>query len=617
MDDQWFLYYLAGIPALGAMAQWLAWRLRLPSILLLLAFGIILGTFVKPDDIFARLAESSASDALGPRLLFPLISLSVAVILFEGGLTLRFSELKEAGSVVLRLVTIGCLVSWIMTTWIGWSLLSLNVDVAALLGAILVVTGPTVVGPLLNHVKPLRRVGSIVKWEGIVIDPIGAVLAVLVFEYVFTAQEHHATHAVWSLLRTVLVGGFIGWGIALVLVFLVRRYLIPDFLHGVAFLTVALGVFAISNWLQPESGLVTVTVLGVLLANQKSICVHHIVEFQENLRVFLISCLFVVLGSRLEINDLVNLGVPGVTFVLLLVILVRPLSVFVATFGSTMKWNERTFLALLAPRGIVAAAVISVFALELASHVGNPALQKQADRLVPITFMVILGTVTIYGIMARPVALWLKVADPDPQGIAFGGAEPWIREIAKAIHSLGVQVMLVDTNYSNVAAARMSGLNAECCSVLSEHVRENLDLAGIGRLLAMTANDEVNTLAVQQFTYIFGRRNVYQLPPADSGSGPRQSVSHHLQGRVLFSERSTHEELLHRFETGATIKTTSITDEFTYDHFKEMHGETARILFVMDESQRLRVCVQDVEIVPEPGSAIVAIVGGSSIREQS
>ena len=270
--------------------------------------------------------------------------------------------------------------------------------------------GPTVVAPLLRHIRPARRVASVVKWEGIVIDPIGAVLAVLVFEELLAAHdgENAIAQAVWLLTKTALIGLLIGGASSWMLIQLMKRYWVPDYLHGVFFLATALAGFAISNLLQEESGLVTVTVLGILLANQRSIPIHHVIEFKEHLGVFLISCLFIVLGSRLNPAVFLDLGWRGIAFLMALILIVRPISVFLATFATNLSISERTFFAFLAPRGIVAAAVTSVFALKVASLAGERAgfeqLVDQAEQLVPITFLVIVGTVAFYGLSAGPLA---------------------------------------------------------------------------------------------------------------------------------------------------------------------------------------------------------------------
>ena len=614
MEDPYLLYYLAGVPLLGIAAQWLAWRLRIPSILLLLGFGVVLGLFVRPDALIIELLNVEGADAadevVGPRLLLPIVSLSVAVILFEGGLSLRLSELKQAGGVVLRLVTIGAAVSWIASALAAWKIAGLDLRLAALLGAVLVVTGPTVVAPLLRQIRPTRRVGSILKWEGIVIDPIGAVLAVLVFEQVFAAGgEHFSLLSMLMLLgKTALIGVGFGVVVAGCLVAMVKRYWIPDFLHGVVFLTTALAAFAVSNWLQEESGLVTVTVLGILLANQKQVPIGHVVEFKEHLGVLLISCLFIVLGSRLDPARIVDLGMGGFLFLVVLIVVVRPLSVLLATLGAAVNWREKLFLAFLAPRGIVAAAVVSVFSLKVAAYSSDAALAAQATALVPMTFLVIVGTVAVYGLSAGPLARWLNLADPNPQGVLIAGAAPWILKVSKALLDEGFQVLLIDTNYRLISAARQLGVAGECGSILSEQMRDELNLGGLGRLLALTPNDEVNALATREFAHVFGRANVYQLAPWDVASGKRASIGEHLRGRILFRSDLHHDEFASRLAGRFAVKTTPLTEEFTFDDFQQMYGEAAIVLFVIDENKNLNICTAEKPPAPQPGQRVVAIV---------
>ncbi len=606
VDELPFFYYLALVPLLAILAQWLAWRLRLPAILLLLGFGMILGLFVRPDQMLAELTGSK-DPLIGPKILFPIVSLAVAAILFEGGLTLRFSELKNSGSIVLRLVSIGAVVTWILTSLAAWLCLGLDARLATLLGAILVVTGPTVVMPLLRHIRPARRIGSIVKWEGIVIDPVGAVLAVLVFEHFFVSTPGaSAGTTLVHLARTVGVGTLAGWGTAWLLTQALRRYWIPDFLHGAVFLTVALGAFAISNFLQSESGLITVTLMGIVLANQKDVRIQNVLEFKEHLGILLISLLFIVLGSRLHLDDLLAVGPQGLLFLAILILVIRPAAVFASTLGSGLTMRDRVFLAFLAPRGIVAASVASVFALKLASPEGVDL--TEAGEIVSVTFLVIVGTVAVYGLLAGPLARRLGLADPNPQGILFAGAESWVREIAQVLHEEGYAVMLVDTNYGNVAEARMQGLPADCSSILSEHVRDDLDLSGIGRMLAMTFNDEVNTMAVREFIHQFGRASVYQLPSPDGGSGKRVSIAEHLRGRKLFGDAFHHDEIAMRLATGAVVKKTQLTDSFSFDDFQQLYGPTAILLFCIDDDKCLQVRTADDEREPEAGQTVIAIV---------
>lgn len=593
-------YFLTGVLALGAIAQWIAWRFRFPSILLLLAFGFLARTVTGIDP----------ATVLGEELLFALVSLFVAIILFEGGLSLKLVEVRESKTVIAKLVTVGVFVTWVLAALAGCFLLDMEWRVAALIGAVLTVTGPTVVGPLLRHIRPSRNIASIAKWEGIVVDPVGALLAVLVFEALFAVgslgEESTGTMAVAMILvKTLLVGGFVASASAFGLIQALKRYLIPDYLHNFVFLVVAIGSFTISNAIQHESGLVTVTLLGVLLANQSAFPVKHVVEFKENLRDLLISTLFIVLSARIELRQLLDLGWGGVAFVALLIAVVRPLSVYAACVGSDLNWRERTFLAFLAPRGIVAAAVSTVFATELL-HRGGASLAG-SESIVPLTFLVIVGSVTTYGLFTPMLARVLGLAAPNPQGILFAGASTPVRRIAKAVHEEGFQVLLVDTNYQNVSAARQDGLPAVCASVLSEYVDEEVDLGGLGRMMAMTSNDDLNRLASLEFAADFGRANVYQLPPHRREPGHRRTTSTaHIEGRTLFGGSLNYEQFEHRLEAGGKLKKTNITDAFTYEDYLIRYGLTATVLFVITSSRKLQIVSEG--ILPKSGDIVVSLV---------
>jgi CPA1 family monovalent cation:H+ antiporter len=595
------LVFFSIVLGLGTLAQWLAWRLRLPSILVLLIVGFGVGYLC--GDNPAVPGETISDEVITQRLLFPLVSMSVGVIMFEGSLTLRFNELPAAGSIILRLVTIGAAVTWSLGALFAYTLVEMDARVAALTGAILVVTGPTVIGPLLRHVRPQRRVGSVLKWEGIVIDPIGAVLALLVFDALFL---HLGGSIPGLLVKIILIGVTLGLSAAYVMMLVIHRYWIPDFLHNPAFLAVALGMFALSNVLVPEAGLLTVTIMGIALANQKRIPVRHVLEFKENLRVLLISCLFIVLGARIRAEDLSSLGWGGLAFVAALILVVRPLSVFLATLGSEMSWQERTFLATLAPRGIVAAAVSSVFALEVMKY-GTGDLPTGHDKIAPLTFLVIIVTVAVYGLAASPLAQVLKLAIANPQGILFVGAAVWVRRIAKSLHEEGIPVLLVDTNYRNIAAAGMEGLPAQCMSIVAEAMEE-IDLAGIGRLMATTPNDDLNTLSAVEFAPLFGRANVYQLAYRETAAARRSSGATHLSGRYPFDKEATYSKLSDRFAAGAVVKKTKISDEFTYEDFNARYGESALLLFVINEARQLLISPAEEPLKPRPGQTIIALV---------
>lgn len=585
----------AAIVILGIGAQWLAWWLRLPSILLLLLFGFIAGPitgFLDPGKL------------LGDTLL-PLVSISVAIILFEGGLTLNTVDLTHIRRALLNLITIGVLVTWFVAAGAAYYIVGLALPLALLLGAILTVSGPTVVLPLLRHVQPVGHINSLLRWEGIVVDPVGATLAVIVFEAVTAKQSDASNYLVAvAVLKTIAIGGALGYLAARLVTLLLNHHWIPDFLQNPVTLMLVVATHTVSNRLQEESGLLAVTLMGIVLANQKIVSVKHIIEFKENLRVVLLSSLFILLAARLEFSQLTNLGVREGIFVFVLIFIGRPLAVLLSTLRSRLHWRERVFLAWMAPRGIVAAAVTSVFALQMKSE-GF----AQAEELVPLTFLVIVATVVIYGLTAKPISRWLQVAKPESTGFLIVGGHSWAREIAVALRREGCPVLLVDTNRDNINRARMAGLPAAYASVLSPEIDEEIDLSGLGRMLALTSNDEVNSLATLHFVEHFSRKEVYQLPVRKNGD--KDSVSRHLRGRILFGEDLTYKELAARFVAGAAVKQTALTQEFTYEDFRRHHGSDVIPLFIKSERGETLVVTADAKVAPVAGQSIIALVSAA------
>lgn len=586
------LPFLAGIVVLGITAQWLAWRVGLPSILLLLVFGIIAGPvagWLEPDAVFGN-------------LLAPIVSLSVALILYEGGLTLRLAELRQVGSVIRNLISIGALLTWAIAAVTAHLLLGLDIALSVLLGALLVVTGPTVIAPLLRQIRPIGPVGPVLKWEGIVIDPIGALLAVLVFEVIFSGEVKGATsHIVGAVFKTIFIGGGLGLAGAAVFTLASYRHWIADHLENAVSLMLVIAIYSVANYFQHESGLLSVIVMGLALANQRWVDIEHLVEFKENLRVLLISSLFIVLAARMDVADLAQLAPRGLLFVLVLVLIGRPVSVFISAFGSKLATRERAFLAWMAPRGIVAAAVSSVFAIRL-EGLGY----EGANALASITIFTIIATVAIYGLTASIVARRLGVAESNPQGLLFVGADTWSREVASLLQREGFRVLTVDSNRNRTYAARMAQLHTYTGSILAEHTLDEIDLGGLGRLLAVTPNDWVNVLAVQRFERIFGRANCYQLPPQKDASKKKRHK--YLHGRWLFNEEMTHSSLQRRIAQGFTAKATRLSETFDFTAFLSRYGEPCVPLFIIDEQKHLIIITPDRDEQPRPGQTVIGLV---------
>ncbi|GAB4108410.1 MAG: sodium:proton antiporter [Acidobacteriota bacterium] len=586
---------LALVTVLGIAAQWLAWRFRLPSILILLLFGFAAGPLtglLAPDLL------------LGPSLM-PFVALAVALILFEGGLSLRLGELPRIGGTIRNLVTAGALITFIAASAASWWIFGLDLSLAVLFGSILVVTGPTVVFPLLRHIRPTGRVGAVLRWEGIVIDPVGATLALLVFEVLLARGGLAVMSAIVEvLLKTVFLGVTLGLAGGVALVFLLKRYWIPEYLDSPTALAVIWGVFALSDYLQEESGFLTVTVMGIYLANQKVVSISHIVAFKENLKVIFLGALFILLSARIDAGSLaaVDPWRAGL-FLLILVVLVRPLAVAVSAGGSGLDWRELTFLSVMAPRGIVAAAVASIFSLRL-EEAGFP----NAFVLVPLTFLVIVGTILVYGLGAPWVARRLGLSRPNPNGVLLVGAQDWAIQIGRLLKTLGVRVVLVDSNPAHVTQARMAGLDAYLGDVLSNRTLEELDLDGIGAALALTSNNEVNSLCSLQFAEVFGRNSVYQLP-FGNGAGTGEAPPPHLHRRFLFRPELDFQTLERHFQKGGRLRTLTLEAAPDKAGEKSLAEGSVMPLFVLRRTGQFQPMATDDPMDFGRGDTLVVLSG--------
>lgn len=566
---------LGGIVVLAVAAQWVAARLRVPSILLLLIAGFLVGPVLEILD----------PDALFGELLPPAVSLAVGLILFEGGMSLRLREMAGQQRVLWLLVTLGVLISWVVGAVIVMIFTDLPTGIAILIGSILVVSGPTVVGPLLSQVRPSRTVSSILKWESIFIDPVGALLAVLTFEVLLVerALDPTVNEVVWEVIKFILAGASVGFVVAVLGIIALRRHWVPEHLLSLFGISLALLAFIISGEISHESGLLATTILGLVIANHRPIRTEQIVRFSEIIRVLLIGVLFIVLSARIDVDQLdFNLGA-AVAVILALVIIARPLAVFVATWRSTLDMRERLLIGAVAPRGIVAASIASVFALELQAEgvVG-------AEEITPIVFAVIVGTVAIYGLGMGPLARGLGLAEKHQEGALILGAGAVERAIARALAAAGVTVVVATTNRRDHYQARMEELRSFYGNLLDRDVELDLDLSGIGQLIALTPNDDVNTLACSRYGELFGGAYVYQLQPAGLPAGIDSSPAADLGGRFLFAPGLDYRELQRRLGAGHEIRRTTLSEEFSLDDFRS-ELPVGEPLFIVREGGRLSI----------------------------
>lgn len=592
MHEDWLALGLAGVGILGLACQWIAWRLRLPAILFLLIAGIVIGPMTDVLDPQALMGD----------LLFPMISLAVAVILFEGSLTLDFKQIKEVSNSVWSIVSVGALVSWAVTSVASHYLLGFDWSLALLFGSLTVVTGPTVIVPLLRTVRPTSKLANILRWEGILIDPLGALFVVMVYEFIISQSEAHSLH-VFGL---ILLVGF-GFGVAsgMLVAAMLRRRWLPEYLQPFAVLTIVLGVFALSNTLESESGLLTVTVMGMWLANAKGVNIQHILHFKENLTILFITGLFILLAARIDIEDFFTLGWGAVAVFAVIQLVSRPLSIFIATLNSQLAFKEKAFLAWVAPRGIVAASVSSLFAIKLTAFG-----MSEASLLVPLIFMVIIGTVVLQSATARPMANWLGVAEPAPRGFLVVGANDVARTLGLALKKYDCRVLLTDSNWDYIRQARMAGLEHYYGNPTSSHADEYLDLIGIGHVVAITPDKHFNSMASMQFISDFGQRRVFCLQgEASDSNGDKHTVSQESVGTSLFGGKVSYKKLASLINQGAEVKHTKLSDSFTYQDYQTLHQANVVVpLFIVNTKNRIQM-VADIESTPpQEGEVLVALV---------
>lgn len=589
MEQQALVIALIG--ALGIGAQWVAWRTGWPAIALMLAAGVIAGPIagvIVPEHTFGSLLE-------------PMISIAVALILFEGGLSLNFRELRKTEGAVTRLMVIGIPLGWSLGTLACYYVAGLVWPVAILFAGILVVTGPTVVIPLLRQSNVAPRPRAILKWEAIVNDPFGALCAVITYEYLRRVDDGGTLLTVVSaLLGAALVSGLIGYGMARAIAWAFPRGHVPEYLKAPVLLVAVIGTFVISNLIQQETGLLAVTVMGVAVANMRLDSLRDIHPFKENVTVLLISGVFVLLSASLDFASLRLFEWRFAAFLFALLFLVRPATVLIALAFSKIPWNERLLIAWIAPRGVVAVAISGLFALRL-----NQLGYGNGDILVTLSFAVVVATIVAHGFSIRHVARWLKVTGATQKGLLIVGCTSWSVSLARQLQSLGLPVMIADTSWQRLSAARQAGIEAYHGEVLAETTDERLDLTQFQVLVATTENEAYNALVCSEFAHKVGRDSVYQL----GGSGDdedRRSLPEALRGRAMFTAGHGVEDISRREVAGWTFRKTRISEQFNFEDARSLLPDEADMLFVLRKDGRIRFFTHAARPTPQTGDIVVS-----------
>ncbi|WP_282148659.1 cation:proton antiporter [Algibacter lectus] len=579
---------LAGIIILGILAQWVAWKFKIPAILPLILIGLLVGPiaaeFLSGDGTKWIEPIWNGSEGLFPgESLFYFVSLAISVILFEGGLTLKMSEIKNVGPVITKLITIGSMVTFFGAALAAHYIFDLSWQISCLFSALIIVTGPTVITPILRNIPLRKDISTVLKWEGILIDPIGALVAVLVFEFISVdAGGEFTKTALIEFGKIVLFGSTFGFAFAHAMNFILNRKFVPHYLLNVFALAAVLGVFVLSDSFAHESGLLAVVVMGMVLGNSKSPYLKELLYFKESLSVLLISILFILLAANINVSDLMLIyDWKTVILFSVIVFVIRPIGVFLSTYGSLLKLNEKVFISWVGPRGIVAAGIASLFGLKLAKE-GVPG----AEYITPLVFMIVLGTVLLNATTARMFAKMVGVFLKKSEGILIIGASKVSRLLGHYLESNGRNVVLIDSNERNIQKAKELGLSAMNMNIYSDSLMDDIELNDMGYLMALTANSDINKYAINKFSKQFGENGAFRLVTKeemlDENSSPNEG---------LFSKTDDYNTLSDVTRNHPSIQEIDLEDREHYEGLIEITNKDKEIipLFIKDNEGELHI----------------------------
>jgi NhaP-type Na+/H+ or K+/H+ antiporter len=581
---------LASILILSVLAQWMAWKIKIPAILPLIVIGLALGplsSYLSPTG--AKLLDGD--QIFSGDLLFAFVSISVGIILFEGGLTLKIKEIRGQAGVVRNLLIFGPIITLVGGGLAAHYLMGLSFRLAFLFGALIIVSGPTVVIPILRNVRPNMQINNVLKWEGILIDPLGALIAVLMYEFIQTSHlENSDTIAVFKeFFITVAAGIVIGVLAALFLRWLMAKKRIPEYLRNVVALGLVVFAFTFAEFIAHEAGLMSTTMMGIVLANVKVQDFKKILSFKEDVSIILISVLFILLSSRINVDQIEKLGLESLILFGIVVLIIRPLGVWLSTLGSSFRWQEVVFMSWVGPKGIVAAAVASLFALQLTNGESSSISTEQAELILPLTFLMIVGTVVLQGASAKPLAKLLKVEREDPTGFLIVGANENARFIARFLADHNLDVLLADTSKPNLAEAKKQGFEVYEGNILSDNVFEELDLTNLGHLMALTSSAEINSLATKYFEEEFGKNQVYRL----SSKKEQEVKDMDFAESVLFTGCTDYLKLAHNIRHHKEIKVQEVSNNEEFRELKKEYKNQIIPLFLIEEEGGITTITRD------------------------
>ncbi|WLR50793.1 sodium:proton antiporter [Bacillus tianshenii] len=593
MDSMLFNFMVIG--TLGVGSQWLAWRFRMPAIVVMSIAGLLAGPIlgiINPKEDFGDLFK-------------PIISVAVAIILFEGSLNLDMKEVRGLGRPVFRIVTFGATLAWLLGSLAAHYVAGLSWAVAFVIGGLFIVTGPTVILPLLRQAKLKPRPAKILKWEGIIVDPFGALLAVFAYEIIkFLVLEEEKISSLFLFFLASLFAIILGYALGKGIGMMFEKGYVPEYLKSPVVFTVVIICFTAADEVAHETGLLAVTAMGMTLANMHIASIGDMRHFKENISVLLISAIFVMLTASLTQKTLLEIfHWEIIAFVLLMLFVVRPLSVFISTIGTDLTFKEKVLIGWIAPRGIVALTVAGYFASAL---LGSGF--EDASILMSLTFALVFATVCAHGFSISIIAKKLGLANDEQPGVIIVGGSSFSTGLAKVLQEMKIPVLISDSSWQRLLPARKAGLPSYRGEILSEQTEYHLDMTPYEYIISATELDSYNALVCTTFVPSFGRNNLFQLSLRNEHGDDLEDLVYTIGGRILFNKDSSWEELNKRIESGFIFRKTNLTGKYRFKDYLADCGPQTTLLFIKKESGKIQFFTQEIDIKGEPGDVIVSLM---------
>ena len=590
------LFDLMLVVLIGILSQWVAWRFRMPAIVVMSVAGLLVGP------IFGLI---NPKESMGD-LFSPIITFAVAIILFEGSLNLDFKEIKGFSKPVARIVTVGAFIAWIAGSLAAHYLAGLSWAVAFIIGGLFIVTGPTVILPLLRQAKLKPRPAAILKWEGIVVDPFGALLAVFAFEFIKFLNKEATLTALLLFFAASAFAVVLGWGVARIVGNAFERGSIPEFLKAPVLFALVIFTFVFADEIMHETGLLAVTAMGMTMANMRLTTLNDIRHFKENISVLLISGIFVMLTASLNPHVLIEIFNPRIIlYVLAMLFIVRPLSIWISTIGTELNNREKHLIGWIAPRGIVALTVSGYFATILLENG-----YRDAELLTALTFALVFSTVVLHGFSIGFLAKKLNLTTTDESGVLIAGGTRFGAELAQSVKDTGNEVLLIDQSWAGLSYARKLGLNSFVGDILSEQVEYHIDLTPYRYILAMTKSDIYNAHICADFAPDLGSDYLFQTAFQVDNDVESFTIT---GGHLLFSPAISIYELEERMSAGHVIRKTLLTKQYSYTQYLRERDDKSILLYILRADGMIEFFTSEIERQAFAGDAIIALTSPTKI----